>query len=187
MQSGSFSHAISWKARQILLFPFFSFLSFASQHTVQWKDERNAGTSKIHFQGGFYQCQTSVPCYWLHTTNFYFHACFGTWYQNSLLAKMADACFWYTAKGRRRLLVSLGYYVTIFLSNLWLMKFCTLSERLSRGGGRSRGDWFLISMVWKKVNVYLSFGTEKKSREGFKGTLHVSTHETTLLFSHSRR
>lgn len=82
----SFFHAIRWRPRQILLFPFFWFLSFFSQHTVQWKDERKAGTSKIHFQGGFYQCQTSVPCYWLHTTNFYFPACLGTRYQNSLLA-----------------------------------------------------------------------------------------------------
>lgn len=45
------------------------------------------------------------------------------------------------------------------------------------------GGWFLISMICKKVNVYLSFGTERKSQEGFKGTLHLSTYET-ILYSH---
>jgi len=53
--------------------------------------------------------------------------------------------------------------------------------------GTEAGGRFLISMICKKENVYLSSGTERKRREGFKGTLHVSTPETALLFSRSRQ
>lgn len=130
-QSGSFSHTIRWKTRQILLFSFFQSLSFSSQHTVQWKDERKAGTSKIQFQGGFYQCQTSVPCYWLHTVNFYFPSCVGTWYQNSLLATEGRCLLLVHGQRKKEVLSLLGYFPNQSVADEVL---CPLMVGVEEGG-----------------------------------------------------
>lgn len=110
------------------------FLSFARQHKAQWKDERKSGTDRSHFQGAFYWCQTTAP--WAvigYTLQIFISLLAG-----HMVPKLPARC-WYTTKGKRGLRDSLGYYMAIFLSNLWLLELCALSNQVSHGGDRGGG------------------------------------------------
>lgn len=127
---------------------FSSFCLFFSQHTVQWNDERKAGTSKIHFQGGFYQSQIPVPCYWLYMRNFYFPVWLGTQYQNSLLSTDGRCLLLVHGQRKKEIVSPLGLWCGHFPNQSFADGvLCPLIKTVTwwgqRRGGHSLFLWFI--------------------------------------------
>lgn len=125
MQSGSFSHAIRWKARPFPVFPVSVFFSVSTQSNEMMREKQ--AQVKFIFKGDStkarflchvigYTWETFISLFgWVHST------------KTPCCPQMADACCWYMGKGKRKLWVSLAYDVPIFLTNLSLMEFSALS------------------------------------------------------------